>query len=77
MKRNAYWVCMQFGATFHRDIRLIQSHSLHVCVYACVYFNLIRFYFISSFQTNMTEQKCLRLQKKSSTFCGRMDGGGW
>lgn len=36
MKINIYWCCIQLGATFCIEVRLIQSHSLHVCVYACV-----------------------------------------
>lgn len=32
MEINIYWCHMQLGATFCEGVRLIQSHSLHVCV---------------------------------------------
>lgn len=38
MKINIYWCHMQLGPTFHKGVRLIQSHSLHVCV--CSVFNI-------------------------------------
>lgn len=52
MKRNAYKYCIQFGAIFCKDVRLIQSHSLHVSVYAA---NHVLIYLMISDKFDKTE----------------------
>lgn len=65
-KRKACWYCMQSGATFRKGVRLIQPHSLQVCVQARVCFNLISFQPVWRFLVNLIEPKSLRLK---TTLC--------